>query len=143
MAEVLGEPAGLAPKLEVVPPDAPAAPAHVQWLRFRDRFAEAMKSSFYSVEELERSIGQGKTLLFPGQNSAVTAVKAEYGTTSVLQITWAVGELDEIRALLPGVEAVARILGCKEVLIEGRKGWERVMRDEGFNFFSVTLRKEV
>lgn len=146
LAEILGvsaEPQAESPRLEVVQPDTPAPPLHMQWLKYRDQFAKAMQGSFYSIEELERGIGQGRVLFFPGREAAITAEKATYGGATVLQVTWAVGDADEIVSLAPGIEAMARLLGCSEVLVEGRRGWERSLKPMGYEFFSVTLRKAV
>ena len=35
------------------------------------------------------------------------------------------GDMDEIIAMTPGLEAAARMRGCDRVLIEGREGWQR------------------
>ena len=40
-------------------------------------------------------------------------------------------------------ENFARINGCHEVEILGRKGWERVLRDKGFSLNHITLSKRI
>ena len=40
-------------------------------------------------------------------------------------------------------EDFARINGCHEVEILGRKGWERVLRDKGFSLNHITLSKRI
>lgn len=42
------------------------------------------------------------------------------------------GDLQEIVSLIPGIEAWARMMGCSEATIEGRKGWARVLKPHGF-----------
>jgi len=126
--------------LEVVQPNT-VLPLHTQWERFKPQFAEAMRESPHSVEDLERSIGQGRTMFFPGKNAAITAEKAVYGSEAFFQVTWSVGDMDEILSLAPGVEAVGRLLGCSSMLVEGRRGWEKVLAPLGYGFWSITLKK--
>ena len=40
-------------------------------------------------------------------------------------------------------ENFARINGCHEVEISGRKGWERVLKDQGFRLNHITLSKRI
>ncbi len=53
------------------------------------------------------------------------------------------GDMDEVVAMIPGVMSVGRMMGCSSVLVEGRKGWERVLAALGFEHFSTTLRKDL
>lgn len=130
------------PQLPVKPvtPDTPN-PLHAQWLRFRPLFEEAMVDGLYTIEGLERSVGQGKAIFFPGKNAALVAERVTYDDRSVFQVLWCVGDLDEAVGMAPGVEAIGRSLGCSEILIEGRKGWERVLKPLGYEPWSVTVRK--
>ncbi|HEX2614055.1 MAG TPA: hypothetical protein VHL10_01065 [Nitrososphaera sp.] len=119
-------------------------PMNPQWARFRDQFAEAMKGGLYTIDGLEKSIQQGKTLFFPGINAAVVGERQVYDSgMTIFQVTWSVGDMSEIKALAPGIESVARLLGCEEMLIEGRLGWQRALKDIGYGPWSVTLRKKL
>lgn len=118
-------------------------PLLAQWLRFKPQFVEAMDGSIHSVEDLERKIGQGRAYLFPGKDAAIVGEKAEYSNETVFQALWGVGDLEEIEALIPGVEAFARLIGCKSMLVEGRRGWEKLLKPRGYDFWSVTVRKEL
>ena len=125
------------------PPEVIAAsPLEAQWLRFRDEFAEAMEGGLYTVENLEHRILTGDAYFWPGQACAVVAERVVYPTgEAVLQTLWAVGDLEEVLTLEPALAATARLLGCTRVLIEGRKGWERLMKPLGYEPWSVTLCK--
>lgn len=123
-------------------PEPVLLPAAAQWARFRDAFAEAMEGGLYTVEDLERKLAAGEAYLWPGRNAAVVAERVVYPSgEAVLQTLWAVGDLAEVLALAPGIEATGRLLGCSSMLVEGRKGWERVLKDHGYEPWSVTLRK--
>lgn len=134
------------PKLEVVQQrvEAVSLPIHHEWNRFRAQFAEAMEDGLYTIEGLEKKIGQGKAIFLPGKNAAIVAEKVTYdGGRSVLQCLWTVGELSEVIALSPGLEAMGRIMGCSQMLVEGREGWKRVLASHGYRPWSITLTKDL
>lgn len=113
-----------------------------QWARFRDRFQTAMKDGFWTVEDLEQKIAHRRAFFFPGKDSAMIGEVGVYpGGRKVFQILWAVGTVEELVSMAPGVEAVARMMGCDGALIEGEQGWEKVLKDHGFKPWSVTLYK--
>ncbi|MBL8771149.1 MAG: hypothetical protein JNK30_07170 [Phenylobacterium sp.] len=122
----------------------PLSPLQAQWERFRDRFAEAMAGGLYTIEDLEAMIAGGEAYLWPGADAAiVTQVVAYPSGEKVLQTLWAVGDLKEVLALEPALCASARLLGCSRILIEGRKGWERLLKPAGYEPWSVTVSKVV
>lgn len=114
-----------------------------QWARFRDGFAEAMNDQgFWTIEELEARIAARRAFFFPGQNAAMVAQIEVYpGGAKVFQVHWATGDLQELLKMAPGVESIARMMGCTEVLIEGEEAWKKLLADMGYKLFSVTLRK--
>jgi hypothetical protein len=119
-------------------------PVMVQWARFRDRFAEAMDGGLYTIDELEERIATHRAYLFAGKNAAVIGQVEPYpGGARAMQISWACGELDEILTLAPGIEAMARMVGCTMMIVEGQKGWERLLKPQGYEFFSTTIAKEL
>lgn len=121
-------------------------PMLAQWARFKDRFAEAMEddASLYTIEDLEQRIATRRAFLFAGKESAVVAEVVDYpGGAKAMQMLWSCGDLGEIVALAPGIEAMARMVGCTKMIVEGQKGWERVLKPHGYQFFSVTIAKEL
>lgn len=134
-------PAAPKPDLKVVAEGA-VNPVAVQWLKWRDRFAEAMSGSFHTIEALEQMVFQGRVQFWPGRDAAViTEVVSYAGGETALQGLWGAGDLDEIRQMIPGLESYGRLRGCTSVLIEGRAGWVRALKDQGFEPWSVTVRK--
>lgn len=113
-----------------------------QWARFRDQFAEAMQGGLYTVDDLEMKIATGDAYFWPGKASAVVAQRVVYPSgEAVMQTLWAVGDVEEVLALAPGIEATARLVGCSSMLLEGRAGWSKILRGHGYEPWSVTLRK--
>lgn len=138
----------IAAALERAQPISDAAPVVsplvAQWLRFRDQFAEAMEGGPHKIELLEADVMAGRAYFWPGENAAVVATVLEYpGGARDLQTLWAVGDAAEVLTLEPGIAATARLLGCSGVLVEGRRGWERMLKPLGYEPWSVTVRKVV
>lgn len=122
--------------------EEPKSPLLAQWERWRPMFAEAMDEAFYSIEALEQKIAHQRALFFPGKEAAlVTEVITYEGGERVMQTLWAVGDLNEIVQMAPGIEAIARMMGCTSMLVEGREAWKKVLKDQGYDLWSVTLRK--
>lgn len=118
-------------------------PLLAQWSRFRDLFAaEIGDSGFWTVEEVEQRIAHRRAFFFPGKAAALVGQIEVYpGGERVFQFLWAVGDRAEIAELTPGCEALARMMGCTAVLIEGSADWRRTLKDRGYRLWSVTLHK--
>jgi hypothetical protein len=124
------------------PPPSTASPLELQWLRFRDQFAEAMDGGPHSIDALEARIAKGEAYFWPGRNAAIVAQLYAYENGEWdLQTLWAVGDLEEVLSMEPVLTSTARLLGCSGVLIEGRAGWQRMLKSLGYEPWSVTVRK--
>lgn len=135
-AEPLAEPVTQSPSA--------ISPLETQWLRFRDQFAEAMEGGPYSIELLESRIARGEAYFFPGKAAAIVAQVHTYETGERdLQTLWAVGDLAEVLAMEPVLTSTARLLGCGGVLVEGRAGWEKMLKPLGYEPWSRTVRKAI
>jgi hypothetical protein len=119
-------------------------PVVAAWARWRDKFAELMNDGMWNVEELEDRIAAKQAIFFPGATCALVGEIILYPTgMKVMHVTWVVGEMTEVLAMAPGVESVARMMGCKRMLCEGREGWKKALADIGYDFFSVTMTKDL
>ena len=127
---------------EVFSLTAEVDPLLAQWARFRDQFAEAMGDGFWTIDDLEQKIAHRRAVFVPGRNAALVGQIEVYpGGERVFQFLWAVGDIDEVLTLTPGCEAMARMMGCTAMLIEGRPAWRRVMEPQGYKLWSITLHK--
>lgn len=129
---------------ELIRLDSAVDPLLSQWARFRDLFASAMSDGFWTIEDLEQKIAHRRAFFFPGKGAALVGQIEVYpGGARAFQALWAVGDVDEIARMVPGVEAMARMMGCQSALIEGRPAWKRVLESQGYKVWSVTLHKEL
>lgn len=120
----------------------PVDPLLSQWAKFRDQFASAMREGFWTVEDLEQKIAHKRAFFFPGASSAMVGEVVTYpGGRLIFQVLWAVGNIEELVSMAPGVEAVARMMGCNGALIEGESGWAKVLQPHGYEVWSTTLYK--
>lgn len=121
----------------------PVDPLLSQWARFRPLFAEAMgEGGFWNIEDLEQKIAHKRAFFFPGRDAAlVSQIETYPGGEKVMQVLWAAGDVAEILSMAPGVESIARMMGCSSMLIEGQKAWERLLKPQGYEPWSVTIRK--
>lgn len=117
-------------------------PLLAQWARFRDEFAKGMRGGFWTIEDLEQKIAHRRAFFFPGANAAMVGQIEVYpGGVHVFQVLWACGDVGELLRMAPGVEAMARMMGCSEMLIEGREAWKKLLEPAGYKLWSVTLNK--
>lgn len=136
--------AALSAAEELVEPPAHASPLLAQWSRYRDQFAEAMAGGPYRIDDLDEEVLSGKVYFWPGREAAVVARRVVYPSgEATLETLWAVGDITEVLSLEPGMAATARLLGCSAIHVEGRKGWERILKAHGYEPWSVTVRKEL
>lgn len=94
------------------------------------------------LEELFQDVEQGRALFFEGVAS-VLVVELIRDAEGLSFNVWIVGgEMADALSLMPGVEAVARGLGCPFVSFSGgRKGWARVMSRIGYAWNGAEFRK--
>lgn len=145
--EAMGIPALQTPQGE---PDRPAPQAvtdHVHpiaanWAKWKDRIADAVGGGFDTVAEIERAIFSNQAQLWCGKDAAVvTKIQTYPGGERVLMALWMAGDIEDAMAMASGIESFGRSMGCTSALIEGRKGWERLLRKHGYDPWSVTVRK--
>jgi hypothetical protein len=122
--------------------DTTVDPLLSQWARFRDQFREAMEPGLWTIEDLEQKIAHRRAFFFPGRNAALVGEIEEYpGGALLFQVIWAVGDVAELLGMAPGVEALARMMGCSGMLIEGRPAWVRLLKGQGYEPWSATVFK--
>lgn len=77
------------------------------------------------VDEISRGLAQ----LWTGRHAALVT---QLVRPASIHCWLAGGDLDEILALMPGVESYGRAMGCAFATVDGRRGWARVLRPYGY-----------
>jgi hypothetical protein len=98
----------------------------------------------HGLEDVRDMILRGEAQLWRTPRSAVvTLIEADPRERRLL-VWLAAGDLAELReAALDAVERFARAHGCRRILLVGRAGWERALRDKGFAPLARVIAKEL
>jgi hypothetical protein len=107
-----------------------------EFLRNRDPVADWKRCSGYLEAALElagthtladvvQGIADGVFHFWPGEKCAAVTQVYTYPTARYLHIFLAGGDLEELLAMVPLFKSWAKHLGCTELTVAGRPGWER------------------
>lgn len=78
-----------------------------------------------------------------GDSAMLTVVRDYESGLRELYVWLSCGSLDGLRALTPFVERHAKAIGATRLAMEGRRGWVRPLREEGWWQSDVIMRKEL
>ena len=85
--------------------------------------------STHSWEDVQRDIDAGDAKLFTADHSGVVVRIDRFPRATVLRVWLAWGDLDELSNGFDALDVLAKEWGCDRIEIEGRRGWERVLKD--------------
>jgi len=115
-------------------------PFWVVWRRVKPMVAKALgRADEYSLGDVLHYVNTGKWQLWQGDNSVAFTRIASYPEHSACIIVLSAGDLNEIKALEPGICTWAKRMGCKYVEIFGRRGWQKAL--PGYKEQHTVLRK--
>lgn len=84
----------------------------------------------HALEDVGSGVERGEFQFWPGQRSAAITEVLQAPRMKTLNLWLMGGELKELRALYPSIEAFARAIGCGRVTggaVFGRLGWGRAL----------------
>jgi len=122
-------------------PRPEAAEGAVGWARYRAWLLPALQPDCASEAELLDDILSGRAQLWAGEAAAIVTQRVCEDGLHRLHVWLAGGELAEILAMRPGIEAWARGQGCRHITIDGRTGWRRVLRRLGYAIVGDQLQR--
>lgn len=99
----------------------------------------------HTKDHIWQRLEAGRAQLWPlSQSAVVTEIVGYDNGIQHLRLWLAGGDLDELRAFVPQLEAFGRDNGCSKVVIIGRKGWTRALASQGYSEpKTVTLTKDL
>ena len=109
-----------------------------EWRRCRRWLIPALEDA--TEAEIMEELAAGRVQLWRGERSAMLTQLVQ-GPEPYILVWLGGGDLDELIALAPGVEAWARAHGAHAARINGRRGWRRALRSAGFAPCDGELRK--
>ena len=86
----------------------------------------------HTPDDVAAAVKAGRMQAWTRGDSLVVTEVLEFPQAKALNVFLAVGDLDEVMALQPDLEAFGRQHGCKAMRMEGRKGWRRVLPEHGW-----------
>ena len=116
------------------------------WARCRPfiEVALAQAGGTHGIDDVARLIEQGRAHFWPGQRCAVVTEFYEYPRLKACNFWLLGGDLKELLALLPIIEAWARGQGCSRMLGGGpRPGWARILGPRGYRAGWTIYHKEL
>jgi hypothetical protein len=115
-----------------------AGRALAEWRRCRAWLVPALEDA--TEAEVLAELAAGRVQLWRGERSAMLT-QLVAGPEPYVLVWLGGGELPELMAMAPGVEAWARAQGAWAARINGRRGWARALRRTGFSLCDGELRK--
>jgi hypothetical protein len=115
----------------------------MSWTEWRGEIAKACDGSHHSIESIEALIDRGVLKPLFADGCCFLVELQDYPGERACQVMWAAGELSAVIAAVPDLHAWARLHGCTEMLVEGRPGWARSLRQLDYRPWSVTLRRRL
>lgn len=121
-------------------------PAAAQFLRCLPWMMAALATgtdAALTADDLWARVLSGHAQFWPGPTSVMVTTLHHDERGRFIHVWLGGGNLRDLLAVQPGVEAWARTQGCTFASIDGRKGWARALKRSGFNTYGHELRKEL
>lgn len=81
----------------------------------------------YTIDDVRNYVLSGDMQLWPGERSAIVTQISQFPQRTVCTVAFAGGDIDELKAAAPGIEAWAKRSGCDLIYTIGRHGWARAL----------------
>lgn len=94
------------------------------------------------VSDVKEMCMAGRAQLWPSKNGVVITTITPFPKTKMLQVWLLGGDFQEVFSEWNDViESWAKEQGCDTLFVNGRKGWERRLKKQGYKFASVVMTK--
>jgi hypothetical protein len=98
----------------------------------------------HSVSDIRESIDNGTAIFYPVKDGVAIFRCYEYPQKKVLNIWIGGGDMkSNLNAVANAAEYHAQENDCTDIIVAGRRGWERVFKPYGYNHRSVLVGKEL
>lgn len=98
----------------------------------------------YTLDDVRAEVLKGEAILWPGTNSAVVTQFWDFPREKACNFWLAGGDLDELmNEMRPAIEAWAVAQGCARMIIAGRAGWAKVLKQHDYAPVWTALSKDL
>jgi hypothetical protein len=111
-----------------------------EWQRCRTYIEDAVaRISTHTIEDVEHGIATGLYVFWPASKSAAVTEIHVFPRAKHMHIFLAGGDLDELRGMVPMWCSWARFNECSKLTLCGRRGWERALKQQGWDAGLIAL----
>lgn len=96
-----------------------------------------MAGGTHTIADVGAFIREGKAQLWYNEDGMIVTEIEFYPRDRVLNFWLAAGEKDGVLDLLDDIYEWARSVGCTRATFTGRKGWARILADDGWESSSL------
>ena len=97
----------------------------------------------HTLEDIRAAVLAQYMQFWPAERGAAITEVVSYPRSKTLHIFLAGGELDQIVDMEASAARFARAVGCNQMTVAGRRGWLRVLGDQGYKESLTLLSKEL
>lgn len=115
--------------------DAALTEGQAEWARCRRWIEAAVEycGGTHTIEDVEADIAAGEAQFWPGRKAAVVTQITDFPRFRGLHFWLCGGDLDELTTVMrPYIETWGAERGCQRFTTAGRQGWQRVMKQHGY-----------
>jgi hypothetical protein len=105
--------------------------------------ALARSGGTHHFDDIVRGIYAGHFQFWPAENGCAVTEIITYPRKKVFHVFLAGGQMEQIVDMDASATEFARQNGCSAMSIAGRRGWSRVLQDNGWVETFTTLSKEL
>jgi hypothetical protein len=110
-----------------------------EWERHLPGVRAALGPDGHTVDDLLGQVASGEAQLWHRTGALIVTQIVEEGPDMVLHFWVATGELQPLIALSRELLAWGKEQGCSRASLIGRRGWERVLSGEGWEYAHTAL----
>ena len=116
-----------------------------EWERCRPWLEAALERSSggYWLEDIAAAVARGHMQFWPAPKAALITEIVAFPRKRFLNTILAGGDLEQIRDMIPSLADYARMHDCDALTSNGRRGWERALRDVGAKPAAVVMMLEL
>jgi hypothetical protein len=98
----------------------------------------------HRIGDVKEAVMMGRAHLWPTQNGCVVTTFSDFPASRLCQLWLMGGDFNEVFTKWNDViESWAKDQGCDQIIVNGRKGWQRRLKSVGYEFASVVLAKRI
>ena len=97
----------------------------------------------HTFDDIAAGVLTGRYRLWVRQNGCAVTEIISYPRKRVCNVFLAGGEMQVIKDLQAPCEEYAKANGCSSLVLTGRKGWVRALRDNGWSEIHTSLERKI